>query len=408
MGEKERRRTISYFAAVQFLFYIATGLWSYVNVYFRELGFNGQQVGLLSVGGTVLAAVVLPLMGVLGDKLRSPKLVFSCSMGVFVSLFLLMPVFGRLWGAWLPPFFILAAILSMCTQICTAMLDSWNGAEMDRLGVGYGVIRRFGSLGFVVLMLTASAVVGPVLPTWSSCIIMSVTGLFLLILINGKRSAATTAVKREKTMTGRELLTLVLKNYYFLSYLLLTLSFCCFIGIVNLCLSYLMDYAGAARSSLGVVSGVRAAAEIVAMFWIGRSKKLPPYWMLLAASCLLVAAEHLLYPWMTTFGRMVGISVLSGIGGGLYYGLGANYVLQIVDHRAVSTAMSVLGVVKACVAVAGAALGGTIIDRWGVTTLTTWVGVVMLVLTVLFIGTCILGRCVWKKPYVNEKDGAAA
>ena len=407
MVETERRRIIRYFAAVQFVYYIATGLWNYVNVYFRELGFSGQEVGLLSVGGTVLAAVVLPLMGVLGDKLRSPKLVFSCSMGVFVPLFLLMPVAGKLWGAWLPPFFVLAAILSMCTQICTAMLDSWNGAEMDRLGVGYGAIRRYGSLGFVLLMLSASAVIGPVLPTWSSCIIMSVAGILLLVLVNGKRSGNAAAAKREKTISGKELLGLVLKNYYFLSYLLLTLSFCCFIGIVNLCLSYLMDYAGAARSSLGVVSGVRASAEIVVMFWIGRSKKLPPYWVLLAASCLLVAAEHLIYPWMTSFGLMVAASVLSGIGGGLYYGLGASYVLQIVDRRAVSTAMSVLGVVKACIAIAGAAVGGTVIDRWGVTTLTTWVGILMLVLTVLFLGTCILGRCIWKKPYVSEMEELA-
>jgi predicted MFS family arabinose efflux permease len=95
------------------------------------------------------------------------------------------------------------------------------------------------------------------------------------------------------------------------------------------------------------------------------------------------------------------------VAGGFYYGIGANYVFKIVDHRAASTAMSVLGVVKACVAIAGAAVGGTVIDRWGVTTLTTVVGIIMLVLTALFIGTNILGRYVWKKPYVNEKEGAA-
>ena len=44
---------------IQFFFCIATCPWNYVNVYFRELGFTGQQVGYLSVGGTVLAAVLL-------------------------------------------------------------------------------------------------------------------------------------------------------------------------------------------------------------------------------------------------------------------------------------------------------------------------------------------------------------
>ena len=407
MNQTERRQIISYYAAIQFFFCISTNPWNYVNVYFRELGFTGQQVGYLSVGGTVLAAVLLPVMGMLGDKLRSPRRVFCWAMAVFIPLFFVMPLVGHLWGAAMAPFFILAAILSLLTQVSSSMLDAWSGADMDRLGVSYGTVRRFGSLGFVLLMLVASVVIGKLIPTWSSCIIMAVGGIVVLLIGSRRPYGKMPAAKKEQAPSGKGLLKLVLKNYYFVSYLLLILAFCCFIGIVNLCLSYLMDYAGADPSSLGVVSGVRAFTEILAMIWIGRSKKLPPYWVLLATGTLMVALEHLIYPWMTSFWLMVAASVLTGFGGGLYYGLSASYVLQIVDHRAASTAMSVVGVVKACIAIAGAAVGGTVIDRWGVTTLTTWVGIVMLVLTVLFIGTCILGRCIWKKPYANEKEGAA-
>ena len=234
-------------------------------------------------------------------------------------------------------------------------------------------------------------------------ILGAVASAIVLLIARCRPYGRISAAKKEQTLSGKALLKLVLKNYYFVSYLLLILAFCCFIGIVNLCLSYLMDYAGADRSSLGVISGVRAFAEVLVMFWIGRSKKLPPYWVLLAGGTLLVAVEHLIYPWMTSFGLMVAASLLSGIGGGLYYGINASYVLQIVDHRAVSTAMSLLGVVKAGIAIVGAAVGGTVIDRWGVTTLTTAVGIVMLVLTGLFAATCILGRYVWKKPYANEE-----
>ena len=408
MKQAERRRTIAYFAAIQFLYYIATGLWNYVNVYFRELGFNGQQVGFMSVGGTCLTMVLLPVMGVLGDKIRSPKTVFAWAIRLTVPLFLLVPVFGHLWGASVVPFFLLSAVLILCIQVANSMLDSWNGAEMDRLGVGYGVIRRFGSLGFVLICLTASVLVGPVLPTWSCCVIMPLASVLLLLLVGtGKAEDKIPETQKEKPVSGKGLLKLVLRNYYFATYLLLNLAFCTFLAIVNLCLSYLMDYAGASQSSLGVVSGVRAAAEIVAMFWIGRSKKLPPYWTLLAAACLMVATEHLIYPWMTSFGLMVAASLLSGFGGGLYYGIGANYVLQIVDHRAVSTAMALLGVVKAAVSIVGSAVGGTVIDRYGVTALTTAAGVIMLVLTALFVAACLLGRCVWKKPYVNEKAETA-
>ena len=192
-------------------------------------------------------------------------------------------------------------------------------------------------------------------------------------------------------------------NYYFLAFLLLHLAFRAFQGTVTLCLSYLMDYAGAAQSSLGIVSSVRAGVEIVAMFWLSSAKRKPPHWVILSIACLLVAAEHLIYPWMTSLPMMVAASVLTGFGGGLYFGISANFVLQIVDRRAASTAMAVLGVVKAAAAIAGTALGGSVIDLYGVTTLTTGVGLLTLVLTAVFLAACFLGRVLWKKPYHSEK-----
>ena len=139
------------------------------------------------------------------------------------------------------------------------------------------------------------------------------------------------------------------------------------------------------------------------MFWLSSTKRKPPHWVILSIACLLVAAEHMIYPWMTSLPMMVAASVLTGFGGGLYFGISANFVLQIVDRRAASTAMAVLGVVKAAAAIAGTALGGSVIDLYGVTTLTTGVGLLTLVLTAVFLAACFLGRVLWKKPYHSEK-----
>lgn len=408
MKQSQRNRAVFYFGAVQFLYYASTGLWNFCNIYFRELGFTGQEVGMLTAGGTFLTMVLLPLLGILGDKLRSPRRIFLWALAVQFPLYLLLPVFGGAFGAALVPFVILAAVIRFAVSVANTMMDSWNSAELDKIGVPFSATRWYGSLGFVIVCFACSAVVGPVLPSWSCCIIMPLLGLPLVLLVR-RRDMETTVPrsKQEKTVSAGVLLRVVFKNYYFVNYLLLDLAFSAFLAIVNLCLSYLMDYAGASQSSLGVVSAVRAAAEIVAMFWLGRSKKRPPNWVLLAVACLMVAAEHLIYPWMTSLGLMVAACLLSGVGGGLFYGIGANYVLQIVDHRAVSTAMSVLGMEKAIIGIVGATLGGTIIDRFGVTTLTSGVGVLILVLTAVFVGSCILGRHVWKKPYVNEKVDAA-
>ena len=53
---------------------------------------------------------------------------------------------------------------------------------------------------------------------------------------------------------------------------------------------------------------------------------------------------------------------------------------------------------------AGGFMGGQIIDRFGVLTLTTAVGFISLGFTVLFGLTCALGRFVLKIPYVSERQ----
>jgi predicted MFS family arabinose efflux permease len=94
----------------------------------------------------------------------------------------------------------------------------------------------------------------------------------------------------------------------------------------------------------------------------------------------------------------VAVSTLTGIGGGLYFGISANFVLQTVDNRAANTAISVQAVINGAAGIAGTALGGIIIDAHGVTALTTGVGVLTLVTTAIFAGGILLGRKVLKIP----------
>ena len=395
----DKKQTIRYFALIQALYFAATGLWNYLNIYLREIGFSARQLGNVSAVGILAAMVVLPLMGMLADKIRSPKKLFTWFLGLMLPLLLLYPAMDLAGVTWLMPYMVLTVVLVVCTRVPAAFLESWNGMEMERIGANYGTVRRFGSLGFVIICLAASTVVGSVLPTWSCCVIMTVVGLPLLWLVRkpGTETAAAQVPKKEK-FSGKEVLSLVFGNYYFLIFLLLHLGFCAFQGTVNLSLSYLLDYTGTPGSYVGILSGYRAAVEIVAMFWLSSAKRKPPFWIILCIACLLVAVEHLIYPWMTSFPALVAASTLTGLGGGLYFGISANYVLQTVDNRAANTAISVQAVINGAAGILVTALGGGIIDRFGVTTLTTGVGVLVAATTAVFAAGTLLGRRVWKIP----------
>lgn len=402
----DKKKIIYFFGATQFLLIAMNGLWSYGIIYFRELGFDSREIGLMSSSGTFFAMFLLPLMGIVSDRNLSPRKVFILMAVILVLVNALFPALGMTVGMVFLPFMVLVTIRTVGVQVANSMLESWAGAEMDRLHASFGNVRRFGSLGYVVMSLLASALVGPVLPTWSCFIIMPVMGLCILVLAAGptsKHLPGETERKEKKNVRTRELLGLVFKNYYFMTYLLMVLAFDGFLAIVNLDMSYLMDYVGTAQSNVGIVGGVRAATEIVVMIWLGKRKKLPPLWTMMGAASLLIAAEHLLYPFATGLWGIVGATLCSGIAGGMYYGFGTNYVFNIVDHRAAGTAMSVLGLVKAAVGVVGNAVGGEMIARFGVISLTNAVGIFALVLSVLFIAACIVGRYIWKKPYVTEE-----
>jgi Na+/melibiose symporter-like transporter len=285
------------------------------------------------------------------------------------------------------------------------MLDSWIGGEMDRIGASFGTIRRFGSGSYVLSSLIASLLIGPVLPSWTCFLFISVISIPVFILAVGKREPASAVeVQKEKNTNLWSLLKYVFKNYYFVTYLFMVMAFDAFLGIINLDMSYLMDYVGARHSDVGYVGMVRASTEILIFVIIGKMKKLPPYWVLLTISAALIAAENLLYPVLGSLWGMLAVTLLSGVAGGFFYGIGANYVFKIVDHRASGTAMAVLGVVKSLVGIVSNGIGGDVIDRFGVTTLTTGVGILAGAFAVIFLVSCILGRFVWKIPYVSERN----
>lgn len=400
----DRKRTIRYFAFIYFLYIACNSFWGYSIIYFRELGFNSSQIGYMNAAGNCIAMLALPFMGLISDKLRSPRLLVAIVAVISLPLHLLFPTVGFTLGAVFIPTLILCVLSTLGRQTSNSMMDSWIGGEMDRIGASFGTIRRFGSGSYVIISIFCSLMLGSVLPYWTCFVFISVLSIPVILLTCGKKGKEMTkATPKGKAAGALSVLKYVFGNYYFLGYLFMVMAFDAFLGIINLDMSYLMDYIGTTQANVGYVGATRACTEIVIMILIARQKKLPPLWILLSISGALIAAEHLLYPCVTGLWGMIGVTLCSGVAGGFFYGIGANYVFKIVDHRASSTAMAVLGVVKSLIGIVSNALGGDIIADYGVITLTNGVGIAAAALTAVFFISCLLGRFVWKIPYVSEK-----
>jgi len=401
----EQKREIRYFGMIYLLMIGSSSFASYATNFYRDVGLTGAQIGSISSTANLLALLLLPIFGVISDRIRSPRKMLFLLVCVMVLPYLPLGLSGVFSYAPFALIFPLAVLSNTARSATSTPMDAWAGAEISRLGVHFGNVRRFGSVGYICASLLGSLLIGSVLPTWSCYFFLLFSSLPVLLIVSGKQGKRyeNPVKKEEKKEKTAFLLGTVFRNYYFITYLFLTVAFGLFLGLVSINMSYLMDYVGAPRSALGVIGCIRPITEIVVIAILNRQKKLPPYWVLLVASGVLIAMEHLLYAAASSLFHLCLITVFcSGLSGGFYYGVGNNYVFQVVDRRAGTTAMSVLGVTKSLVAVLASGVGGTIIDRWGITALTTGVGILAMVMTALFFLSCVIGRLIRKKPYVTE------
>ena len=402
----EKKREIRYFGLIYLLVIGSASFWSYATNFYREVGLTSAQVGFINSACSLLSLLLLPVFGIISDRIRSPrKMLFLLSVLMIVP-YIPLGLCG-IWGqASFGLIFPLALISGTARSSTTTPMDAWAGAEISRLGVNFGNVRRYGSVGYIVASLLGSALIGVLFPNWS-CFFFLLASTIPVLLIVGSRQGneyENPAKKEERKESTGTLLRLVFRNYYFVTYLFLVIAFGLFTSIIGIDLSYLMDYVGAPRSSMGIVGSVRASTEIVVMVLLNRSKKLPPFWVLLVFSGILVAMENLLYASASSLLHICLITVFcSGISGGLYYSVANNYVFQVVDKRAGSTAMAVVGVARSLVSVLATGIGGGSIDRAGVTAMTSGIGVLEIVMTTLFLVACVIGRVVLKKPYVTER-----
>lgn len=402
----EQKREIRYFQAVQFLTYWATGLWAYYIIYLRNIGFDSQAIGMICAISTAVSLVALPVMGVIGDKIRSPRKMLAICLVLSAVLFPLAPFLGKGAGSSLWLFTLLTALMLVFRKPIATMLDSWSGAEMDRLGVNYGIIRLTGSIGYMAIAIPSSFLIGPLLPDWIGCTVMPLMVIPPLWLILGKRGRAlevSPQIKQEKTIGIGELLRLVFRNYYFLAFLPLVLAIGFFLAVAEVYYTYIMDGAGVSPVYIGLVSGIRAAWEVGVMLLVAKIRRRPPTWLLLTICGVLIGVEHLLYHSGRGLPFILLVVFFSGVGGGLYYGTGNSYLFRIVDTRAATTALSVIGFLMSGIYIGVAMVGGSIIETQGITVVTDALGAVVLILTALFAIATVIGRYVLKIPYQCEK-----
>jgi PPP family 3-phenylpropionic acid transporter len=135
-------------------FFVASGSYApFINVYFRHLGFNGRQIGLLSTLFPLTTLLFATPVSALADRLRRRVFFLTVSLGasaLAVALLGLPRSFG--------PLLLLVGLVALLGSPIMSIADSLIARTAVRHRLNYGGIRLWGSIGFA----TGSAACGAV------------------------------------------------------------------------------------------------------------------------------------------------------------------------------------------------------------------------------------------------------
>lgn len=378
----ETRRLLVSFSLIQALYFAIFAITSYQTAYLQEVGMTSGQVGLVVSISSVTGLVFSPVWGIVGDRLRSAKGTFLLCVSATTLMYALLPLLGAAAGGRFGLYAVYIPAIFAFKQASNAMLDSWCIGTLAPRGIGYGSVRMWGSIGYCASSMALGVLAGRLLPV--SRLFCLMVPLLVVLLWVSTRIRQERSLEKPEAVAARGGIGLLLKNRRFLIYLLYALGLNIYLAVTLVFMPYILEAAGCRASQIGTVTGTRALMEIVPMFLGAKLCKRVPTKYIMLLPGVLFGVEHLCYSIASGLPGMLCIMVLSGLAGGFFYSLGPSYIFEIVPAEVVNTAQTLNAMDLTLVSIIGSAVGGVVIEHWGVHAMTTCCGFLILALTVLF------------------------
>jgi PPP family 3-phenylpropionic acid transporter len=339
-------------AAFYLSIFLSTGaFFPFLNIYYRDLGFSGKQIGILSIFSPIISLVFATPISALADRKHWRIRILQVAIaGQAIFIFLLQ----------FPRNYLSVAIIlvGMAIISCPVMSigDSLIARMASRNGLNYGGMRLWGSAGFAV----SAAAFGVVWQRFSLAPMFIVGSLFMFPLLIVVRSLdeglpAGTSERQPMSVIFQDTGLVILVVVSFL------------MGVSNSLSMYyegiLVRYLGGGNNLVGLMAAFAATSEITTMLLGQRiAARLKDAKTLILGLGLLCCA-YIGYVLAPNPGVLVPMAIFRGLGFGLFF----SNIVRIVNQRApeewVTTAQTLRSVAMFGIATLIAApLGGLIHD----------------------------------------------
>ncbi|MCE9679545.1 MFS transporter [Shewanella sp. AS1] len=313
---------LSWISACYFFFFAILGvLVPYLGVFFQHRGFDAQEIGFLLAILMATRIIAPNIWAVVADKTgmrgQLVKLGAACSAVAFLSFF------------YQGGFVYLAVSLAIYTFFWNAILAQLEVITLETLGAnsgGYGKVRSFGSLGYLIFVVA----VGYGISQWGTEILPFVGFALFLGLLGCALSLPNTRVTND-WQNSKGQLKLDRGIFWFLvSALLLQMSAGPFYGFFVL---YLKQ-AGYSEFIAGVFVALGVMAEIVMFMFAPKLMARYSAKSLLLVSLALTSLRWLLMAFGVQYAALLGLSqILHAFTFGLVHAASIQFVHQRFDVR---------------------------------------------------------------------------
>ncbi|MGB5750363.1 MAG: MFS transporter, partial [Desulfobacterales bacterium] len=237
-----------------FIYFGVLGIFlPFFNLYCYNLGFSGLQIGILS-GLRSVAMVIFPLIwGALADRLNIRRPIYILCNFVSTAIWVMFLFTAEFW-----PMLIITAFYGMFYAPIISLLEA---VTMDVLGAekkGYGRIRAWGSISFIVMVL----VLGKIIDLYSVDIILVLilAGSLMLAVISVGIPAIQAPKKDLLTPVAGSLLEKRVIVFLFCAFLMLV-SHGAYYGFFSIHLANM----GYGSTFIGITWALASTAEILVM-----------------------------------------------------------------------------------------------------------------------------------------------
>jgi PPP family 3-phenylpropionic acid transporter len=342
-----------------FFVFMAFGGLTFANLYFQSIGFSGTQIGLIGSFGTAIGLVALPVWGLLSDVFQSRKrilMIMMASSSIIMFSFTLSE-----------SFYVIAA-LTVASSLFPmgASMDANTLVYLGDNASSYGKFRVWGSIGYAV----ANLIVGYFLQKTTYVNLYYVYVIFMivtLLLTSTMPEIKVTLKKEEEEKKISSHLKDMLSNKTFIVFLLVVFLAQFALLAAEFYFAIYLKSIEAPASIIGIAFTLAGLSEIPVFIYSSKLIKKFGAKKLMVFSLVVLTIRIFLYSVFKNPYMVLPLQLLCGLDFAPFFAAAINFVNDLAPNKLKSTAQSIFAIVGGNLAsIAGALIGGRLLDVVGV------------------------------------------